>query len=353
MLALVATRGTAVVVHDRFPHSVEYSTARPTMLLRDRGMDVHVVELGAPASWQAEGVTRWRRRSRAAVVALVARLRPELLFLEGSTWHLLMVPLAPHTWVRATGRSHRPLLALLQSRLIARASVVSVSNPHHAHEWKLPAARLLEFPYPLDVGFWAASVPRDPAFWTRRGFEPPAHDARVVSYAAQLMKRKRQPQVVSALAPLLSADPRVRLVFAGGAVEPRADAEVLETAAAAGVEDQVHVLGALSQEDLRQLFAWTTVHVVNSAWETQCLVVYESLASGVANAVSAIEVLTSAFPDLPAHRDEQELHDNVARLLSDQQVRDDVVAAARERVWWADLARHDALFAKTIDELLA
>lgn len=344
-------RVRAVVVHDRMPHSITMPTARPALLLREAGAEVHVVDIGPRGRDEDEGVLKWHCSSRVAAALRVATLRPDFLFLEGSTWHLMLLPLSRRSWVRATGRSERPVVATAERLMIRAASVVSVSNPDHAERWQLPKGRLLELAYPVDIDFWSAPVERSPEFWQRRGLPTPPGP--VVTYVAQLMKRKRQTEMVSALAPVLRDRPDVRLVFAGAPVEPGAEDALRATAKGAGVAEQVHVLGPVSPpEELRQLYAWTTVHAVNSAWETQCMVVYESLAAGVANAVSALPVLTTAFPDVPAHEDDDALRRNVVHLLDDAEARAAVVRESRDRLRWADIRRHDEVFRSTVTGLL-
>lgn len=328
------------VLHDAFPATIDYPTAREARVLRDLGYEVHVVELGPRSSTRWEGVQRWSEPTRAGVVRRLARLRPQLCMAEGATWMLLGLPFAQHTWTRVTGVSVQPLKRRAQQRLLPRARHVSFLNPHDEQQFALPPGKVVDLAHAVDIAFWSDAPERDAEFWQRRGLTVP--EGPVLCYAAQLMRRKRQRELVDWLGPLLQDRPDVRLVLAGGTVEPDEEAAARASAVRQGIEGQVVFIGPLSpREEVRQLYAWSTVHVINTAAEMECMVLYESLAGGTPTLISDIPELTSAFPALLKHADGEQLRANVTALLDDPALRDAQVRSARARLPWADNTTHD------------
>ena len=119
-----------------------------------------------------------------------------------------------------------------------------------------------------------------------------------------------------------------------------------------GIGQQVLVLDWISYPEIRELLAWTSLTIINSRRETQCLAVYEALAAGVPTLISAIPELVSQFPNLPAHTSGEELRANVGRVLSDQSFARSLVESSRDRVAWADVERHDEVFQATLRRLV-
>src|SRR5205823_2556975 len=134
---------------------------------------------------------------------------------------------------------------------------------------------------------------------------------------AQIRALKRQSQLVEALAPLLKERRDITLAFAGWTLEEAEEAATKAAIARNGLNGRVILLGNLGREDLRQLYAWTDVHAINSTTETQCLVLYESLAARRPTLIPRLPQLTSQFPGLLAHDTKQELLANARRLLDD------------------------------------
>src|SRR5205085_2024511 len=143
--------------------------------------------------------------------------------------------------------------------------------------WKTRDGQLLDLPYPIDLEFWSEPVHREARFWASRGLPPP--HGRVISYVGQIMELKRQAQLVEALAPLLAERPDVTLAFAGWTVEEAEEAAIRAAITRYELDGRVILLGNLGREDLRQLYAWTDVHAINTSSETACMVLYESLAA--------------------------------------------------------------------------
>jgi glycosyltransferase involved in cell wall biosynthesis len=336
-----ARRGRVAVVYDEFPGSIRYPEARPALLLAERGHDVHVVSLDtrpvdtAPARW-------WPASNRLALVRRVAALRPKLVFVESTTANLVAVPFGSRSWVRAPLPSPNPLKAAVQKALLSRADAVSFCHPAQGDPWRVPPERLADLPYPVDVSFWSQPVTREAEWWHRRGAEPPGGP--VVALVANLLRRKRQVEALTALEPVLARRADVTLVFAGATFEAEVEAELRARIRERGLTGRVRLLGGLPRDDVRQLLAWTSVHVVNTAFETQCMAVYESLAAGVPTLIAGIPELTSAFPELPAHRDAADLSRNVEAVLDDPELARRAVERSQARVRWADIEHHDELF---------
>jgi glycosyltransferase involved in cell wall biosynthesis len=332
-------RSVAVVLHDYFPHTIDYPSGRVAMILRDLGAEVHVVELRGAAAPSLDGVVRWTEPSRFAALLRVAQLRPQLLFVEGASWGLLATLGARQSWVRVTGHS-RGFRRLFQRAMIRRARWVWFPNPYEERWWSLPDRKLAHLGYPVDIEFWSTAVERDRSFWTGRGLAVP--EGPVISYAAQLMHGKRQVEMLIALLPVLEERPGLVLVFAGWTAEPIIEEQLRELISANGFAGRVHLLGGVRpREELRQLYAWSDIHVINTAAETQCMVLYESLAAGIPNLIPDLPQLTSAFPAVPVHRNDEELQANVRWLLDDSSVGEELVVRARSRLPWADVRRHD------------
>ena len=341
--------GGVTVLHADFPASTSYPTARPARVLADHGYDVRVLDGRADGPAELDGVPVDRAPTVRGMAAVLLRRRPDLLLLESPATQLALAPLAP-TWVRSPVLSASPAKAAVQRALVARCRAVTFCNPAHAEDFAVPPGRRRELPYPVDVAFWRASPGRDEAFWTSRGLEVPAGP--VVAVVANLLARKGQVEVVTALLPLLAVRPEVRVVVAGGTFEPVVEASLRRLAAAAR-PGQVVLPGALSQVDCRALYAWSAVAVVNSSFETQCMALYESLATGTPTLVRDYDVLTRAFPALRAHSSADGLRSHVEAVLADPASADAPVCASQAQVDRADVARHDALLLAHVEDLVA
>lgn len=345
-------RGTPRVLffQANFPSSIDYPNARPARLMQQRGLDLHIVTFGAGGRTDLDGVPLWRETGLAATARRVRALRPDLLFVETPTTSLALVLTARLSWVRSPVLSAKPVKALVQRVLAHRMDYATFCNPADAEPWKLPPERILDLPYPVEVGFWSTPVGRDDRWWTDRDLEVPSGP--VIACVSNLFAKKRQPQVVDWLAPLLRRGDDVRLVIAGRVFDEQVARDVRSAIAGHDLGDRVHVVGELSHDDTRQLYAWSSAAVINSSVETQCMALYEALAAGVPVAIRDAPNLTSAFPQLPAHSNAGQLRSNVERYLDDEAARRNAVAACQERVAWADAHRHDELLNAHLDRLL-
>lgn len=171
---------------------------------------------------------------------------------------------------------------------------------------------------------------------------------------ASFDRNKRHAELLEWLAPLLRAQPSAVLVMFGHRwFQPEVWEMVNARPGELGIGHQVRVTDWISYEEIRELLAWSSLTVINSLRETQCLAVYEALAAGVPTLISAIPELTSQFPHLPAHATGEELRANVQRVLDEPGLAARLIESSRERVAWADTARHDQVFQDTLERLLA
>jgi glycosyltransferase involved in cell wall biosynthesis len=347
-------RGVAAASLGAAPAHVDgFQELRPLALLRDAGFEVHAVSRGTSRSaGLIDGVRSWVEPDIARVAGRIALLRPELLFVEASTYGVLLGPLARRSWIRNPAPAAKPAARLLQRAMLRSFDAVSFTNPAARAFWSFPADRHIELPYPLDVAWWASPVPRRDSWWAQRGWRVPAGP--VLVCVSAYVRLKRVCELLEMLAPLLAENRSCIAVFVGHQfAEPDTAERLRRMPAELGLADQVLVTGWLPQEQIRELLAWATVTIVNSSQETQCLAVYESLAAGVPALISAIPALTSQFPALPSHASGERLRLNLARLLDDPAWGQELVRAARDRIAWADLGRHDELFHSTVQQLRA
>jgi glycosyltransferase involved in cell wall biosynthesis len=343
--------GRAVHVQGAFPDSIRYPSARPTALLLARGFDVHVLARGTGrGKREIEGVTVWYEPSLSSTAERLIRLRPELAFFEGPSRELALLPVCHRRWVRTPYRSLQVGKAAAEQALLSAAEAVTFTNPYDATRWWVRHDRRLDLPYPVEVRYWSEPVARDADWWHRRDRCVPSGP--VVAYVSNIVKGKRHAELTAALAPLLRRRPDMTLVIVGRTFDLDEMSRLEAVIRREAVADQMWLVGELERDDLRQLYAWTDVHALNTAHETQCMVVYESLAAGVPTLIPAIPSLTQAFPALLDHANGMELQLNVERLLDDRSLGQEQVRRSRSRVEWADVRRHDRLFAEHCARLL-
>jgi glycosyltransferase involved in cell wall biosynthesis len=332
--------------HDPLP----WGCTRPAHLLVEDGWDVHIVGRGPTGSTTREGATWWTEPSKAGRIARIAKLRPELLLNEWSSYGFLARPFARFTWERNPALARSGLKRPVQRALLRTTSAVSYTNPAHKAQWPDQGDREVDLAYPVELSRWEEPVPRDDAIWEKVGV--PAPEGPLLVCVANLLRRKRQVEVMHWLAPLLQARPDVRLDFVGSPdLEPDVAEEIRRTIAEWGLEAQVHLLGWLPREDARRVYAWATAMVFNSELETQCMSVYEALASGVPVLIPAQPEMVTAFPALPSHDGPASLQRNVREILDHPERGPELVAACHDRLRWADVGRHDDLVRTTVARL--
>jgi glycosyltransferase involved in cell wall biosynthesis len=125
-----------------------------------------------------------------------------------------------------------------------------------------------------------ALLSRDEA---RQRFGLPVNES-VLLNVGRLCAQKNQDVLIRALACL----PQTHLVLAGAG--PKSDA-FRALALTLGVDDRLHMLGALSPDDIAELYAAADLFVCPSTWETFGLAVVEAAMFGVPMVVADLPVL--------------------------------------------------------------
>jgi glycosyltransferase involved in cell wall biosynthesis len=334
-----------------FPFTIDYPEARPIMLARDLGHEVHTIGLPQPGRPVFEGVQMWTETSVPALGRRIRNVRPDLLFLERPGRLTPLALLARRCWVRALEHAKSAPAQAVRSAAARRITAFTFTNPWEERRWPRAHARVRDLPYPVATTWWRSPVARDPALWTDRGW--PVPQGRVVVSVANLLRRKQHAEIVEWGAAVLRDDPALRLCIVGNAYEPDEEARIRAAAAEAGVVDQVLLTGHLGAAEVRALFAWADVHVVNSRYETQCMALYEGLCAGVPTLLFNNPVLTSAFPELPVHRDRLSFDRNLREALDQGRAAWSLTPDGERRLDWSDVERHDGLLRLHLEELLA
>jgi glycosyltransferase involved in cell wall biosynthesis len=118
---------------------------------------------------------------------------------------------------------------------------------------------------------------------TRRRFDLP-RSAQILLNVGRLAAQKNQDVLIRALACL----PKSHLVLAGAGLKM---VEFRELAVTLGVDDRLHMLGALPSDDIADLYAAADLFVFPSTWETFGLAPVEAAMVGVPMAVADLPVL--------------------------------------------------------------
>jgi glycosyltransferase involved in cell wall biosynthesis len=277
-------------------------------------------------------------------------VRPQLLFVEANANGVALAPLAARSWIRNPAPAASPRGRRLQQAFVHRVNAVTFTNPALGREWSFDERRHIDLAYPVNLEWWTSPMPKRESWWTDRGRSVPGGPILVCNSA--YVRGKRVVELLEMLAPFLRERPSSVLVCVGHQyADPETAEKLTRRPAELGLDDQVVITGRIPQDEIRDLLAWTDVSLINSLRETQCMAIYESLAAGVPTLISAVPTLTSQFPTLPAHRDEIQLCSNLERVLSDQQFARELIDSTRERVSWADPARHDEMFFAALDSL--
>lgn len=344
--------GVAAFNYDERPWNLAHPVQRPARLLLEWGWEVHTVSRGHAAErLDLDGAIVWVERSTGAAMRRMASLRAELVYVEASTYGMLFSPMGRRSWIRNPARAKRPGSRLLQRVGLRGFDSVSLTVPETMDDWRLSSGQSVELPYPVDVAWWGEPVSRDGWSWGERGRPEPRGPVLVCN--AALIRRKRNPELIEALAPLLRANRDAVLVLVGNpSPEPEEVARIESARDAHGLAEQVLIAGQVSHAEIRALLAWASVSVINTAEETQCMAVYEALAAGVPAVIPRIPELTAQFPTLPAHANGRELLANVERVLGDPELRGTMIERSRDQLAWADVKRHDELWASNLERLL-
>jgi glycogen(starch) synthase len=188
-------------------------------------------------------------------------------------------------------------------------------------------------------------VPVDDLDALRLSFAQP--DERLVLLVGRLVYEKGFQIALEALPPLIERLGNVRFLVAGSGT---AEKELLEQARALGLDAHGTFLGWIGDDVLHSLYRIADLTVVPSIYEPFGLVALEAMASGCPCLVADTGGLREVVPNEDVglrfrSRDPSSLATMAERLLTDEQLRDRLVAEASEHVLsfdWADVARQVA-----------
>lgn len=159
----------------------------------------------------------------------------------------------------------------------------------------------------------------------RRGFSLP-EDSPLVTAIGRLADQKNQAVLVDMVQPLKG----VALALAGdGPLREGLEHQI----AAAGLSADVHMLGLLSPEEVRQLLQTTDVFVTSSHFEAMPMVVLEAMQEGAVILASDIEAHRELLGDagLLAPATAQNFRTELQRLLADPDLRATLSTKAVQR----------------------
>lgn len=134
----------------------------------------------------------------------------------------------------------------------------------------------------IEHGLDVPAVGRTPDL-TRRHFALPPQRP-IILNVGRLAEQKNQDVLIRALTCL----PDVHLAIAGGGLELDSFRDLATTL---GVDDRLHMLGALSADDIADLYAAADLFVFPSTWETFGLAAVEAAMIGMPMVVSDLPVL--------------------------------------------------------------
>lgn len=178
-----------------------------------------------------------------------------------------------------------PRLVRLFDKLVGTFGLYSANIANSAATWaefvRYPARyrrSLILIEHGLDAP--AAILSRAEA---RRRFDLPLHKPLLLN-VGRLAEQKNQDVLIRALACL----PQAHLVLAGAGLT---EAALHELAVTLGVDDRLHMLGALPADDIADLYAAADLFVFPSTWETFGLAAVEAAMIGMPMVVADLAVL--------------------------------------------------------------
>lgn len=184
----------------------------------------------------------------------------------------------------------------------------------------VPAERLRAVPIGVDGAYLARA--RVPAEFRRR-FAPDG--APLVLNVARLAPYKNQADLVVAMRLVVDLLPEARLLLVGQASDAAYATRVKETARNLGLAHRCQLVGTVSAEELRRLYALCDLFVLPSLWESQGLSVLEAMAAARPVVASDIGPLRENVPPdagiLLPPGDHVALADAIVTLLRDRKRR--------------------------------
>jgi len=372
-----------------YPPLIEGGLARHVRKLAEglvvQGIDVHVLARGSedsPAEEELEGVMVHRVREPARprdlgeFVTWVEHMNADMLaagvevgdrydfdLVHGHDWlvavagdHLanrFRCPLAVtihateygrhQGWVDKHPQSHihgvEHWMANRADRVIACSAYM---REHVSDIYALGEERIAVIPNGIDP---ADLVPVDDLETLRARFAAP--DERLVLLVGRLVYEKGFQLALEALPGLIERVGNVRFIVAGSGT---AEQELREQATRLGLDAHGTFVGWIGDDVLHSLYRIADLTVVPSIYEPFGLVALEAMASGcpclVADTGGLREVVPNDDVGLRFHsRDPASLGQMAERLLTEDDLRDRLVAEASEHVLtfdWADVARQTA-----------
>jgi glycosyltransferase involved in cell wall biosynthesis len=239
----------------------------------------------------------------------------DLIFVEYSQWFEILnwLPLLaggkgrivfdyhgvtpPHLWGRHNreaiekGARQRGLVwsgdtAIIHSRFAQRELLFSTGYPQ---------AWTRQLGYPVDLTYFSPGIPQ--IDWRERlGLG----SARLLLFVGRLAPNKRVPILIEALAGLKDDAPPIHALVVGDTVDTyAAEAELCRhQAETLGVNDRVHLVGRLNNDELLDAYHSANLFVMPSVHEGFCIPIIEAMACGVpvlaARAAALPETLASA-----------------------------------------------------------
>jgi glycogen synthase len=210
---------------------------------------------------------------------------------------------------------------------------------HVADVYGLEEARIAVIPNGIDP---SELVPVDDLDTLRSRFAEP--DEKLVLLVGRLVYEKGFQLALEALPGLIERVGDVRFLVAGSGTAER---ELREQATALGLDPHGTFLGWIGDDVLHSLYRIADLTVVPSIYEPFGLVALEAMASGCPCLVADTGGLREVVPNEDVglrfrSRDPRSLASMAERLLTDEELRDRLVAEASEHVLsfdWADVAR--------------
>ncbi len=213
---------------------------------------------------------------------------------------------------------------------------------HVADIYGLEESRITVIPNGIDP---SELVPVDDLDALRARFAEP--DERLVLLVGRLVYEKGFQLALEALPGLIERLGNVRFIVAGSGT---AEQELRQQAKELGLDEYGTFLGWIGDDVLHSLYRIADLTVVPSIYEPFGLVALEAMASGCPCLVADTGGLREVVPNEDVglrfrSRDPHSLGQMAERLLTDEQLRDRLVAEASEHVLsfdWADVARQVA-----------
>ena len=385
------TKPRVLILSWEYPPIVEGGLARHVRKLAEQmvatgSAEVHVLTRGddvSPAEEELDGVFVHRVREPrrptelGEFIAWVEHMNADLLAAGvelGDRWHFDLVH--GHDWLVAVAGDHLanrfrcPLVVTVHATEYGRHQGWVKEHPqshiHGVENWMTNRAdRVIACSaymrdhisdiYSLDEGHVEVIpngidpidlVPADDLETLRAEFAAP--DERLILLVGRLVYEKGFHLALEALPGIIETLGNVRFLIAGSGT---AEADLKAQATELGLDDHGTFLGWIGDDKLHSLYRIADLTVVPSLYEPFGLVALEAMASGCPTIVADTGGLREVVPE--GERvglrfnggDAEHLAIMIERLLSDDVLRDRLVAEASEHVLsfdWADVARSTA-----------